>query len=56
MVEFCWAEKDGCLWCVAELAGTVAGCIAGGWTGVGLVGCVSAAITTGHLSFFKFLF
>ena len=32
---------------MAEIAGTVAGCIAGGLTGVGVVGCVAAAIGTG---------
>ena len=41
------SEKDDCYWCVAEIAGTVAGCVAGGWTGVGLIGCVAAAIGTG---------
>ncbi len=41
-------EKEDCFWCVAEIAGTVAGCIAGGWTGVGIVGCVAAAIGTGN--------
>jgi hypothetical protein len=43
-------EKEDCFFCVAEIAGTVAGCIAGGWTGVGIVGCVAAAIGTGDLS------
>jgi hypothetical protein len=43
-------EKEDCFWCVAEIAGTVAGCIAGGWTGVGIVGCVAAAIGTGDIS------
>merc|ERR1719383_363138 len=34
---------DG-LACVAEIGGTVLECVAGGWTGVGLAGCVLGVI------------
>merc|ERR1712001_51067 len=38
---------DG-IWCVTELAGVIAECIATGWTGVGLVTCIGAAIGVGN--------
>merc|ERR1711970_1475210 len=42
------ADGDG-FFCVAELAGTIAACIAAGLTvGAELVGCIAAAIGTGH--------
>merc|ERR1711997_100846 len=42
-------ECSNGFWCVAELAGTIAACIAAGLTaGLEMVGCISAAIGTGH--------
>ena len=40
-------EKDGCFWCVAEIAGTVAACILEVGTGVGIAACVAEAIGAG---------
>ena len=40
-------EKDGCFWCVAEIAGTVAACILEVGTGVGIAACVAQALGTG---------
>merc|ERR1719412_1569224 len=34
---------DG-LWCVGEIGAVIAECVATGWTGVGLVGCVTGVI------------
>ena len=36
-----------CAECAAAMAGTIAGCIAGGLSGVGIIGCVSAVFGAG---------
>jgi hypothetical protein len=37
-----------CFWCVAELAGTIAVCILGGFTGAGIVECVAGIVGVGE--------
>ena len=48
--QLSFAEKEMCFWCVAELAGTIAVWIAGGFTGVGITECVAGIVGVGEWS------